>query len=318
MLETSIVIKGKQVTAYDVGNIVLYNKNTKKKIVIDINSETTDFPISDYTPIGVVVIPKSHNVYGTGEAGVMSLVDMDYRTPDTGGSVYMNWGCMDIAIPSLPYYTYTVAIGNNGEVTDSILDFTDCPYLPSDKVAIIKNPYDEKTYYSVTDKYLAPSPYLNNGNRNPLYYTEYNSKDNRLNPLSDFDGKSNAQKILAMSTGQSNWKTANTITNNGDDGYAPASCCCWRFSTEGTSQGDWYLPAIGELGYMVVRANTINTTLNFLSEYVKTYPITLSSIYWASTIVSDSLVKSIRCSDGLINTDFRKNYQRYVKAFTRI
>jgi hypothetical protein len=36
------------------------------------------------TPIGVVVIPTSHNVYGTGECAIVSLNTMSCNTPDTG------------------------------------------------------------------------------------------------------------------------------------------------------------------------------------------------------------------------------------------
>ena len=36
----------------------------------------------NYTPIGVEVVPAEHDVYGTGQAGIMSLAEMNYTTPD--------------------------------------------------------------------------------------------------------------------------------------------------------------------------------------------------------------------------------------------
>lgn len=53
-------------------------------------------------------------------------------------------------------------------------------------------------------------------------------------------------KIIASSPGY-DWKTSETITNSTSKGNYPAGFCCWRYHTEGTKQGDWYLPSIGEL-----------------------------------------------------------------------
>ena len=39
-----------------------------------------------YVPIGIVVVPTSHNVYENFACGVMSLYCMDYTSPDTGGN----------------------------------------------------------------------------------------------------------------------------------------------------------------------------------------------------------------------------------------
>jgi hypothetical protein len=65
--------------------VVLVDKTTFKKVAVkqsDLN--LTDYPSEQYLPIGVVVIPASHNVYGTGECGVMSLTEMDYDNPEIG------------------------------------------------------------------------------------------------------------------------------------------------------------------------------------------------------------------------------------------
>lgn len=46
------------------------------------------------TPIGVCVIPTSHDVYGDGTCAVMSLSGMSYSTPTVGvsGNTNMYWG----------------------------------------------------------------------------------------------------------------------------------------------------------------------------------------------------------------------------------
>ena len=65
-----------------------------------------------------------------------------------------------------------------------------------------------------------------------------------------------------LATAQLNWNTDDVINNSYDGYYAPAACCCWRYHTIGTQQGDWYMPAVGEWGYVAVRCQTINDTIN--------------------------------------------------------
>lgn len=65
-----------------------------------------------------------------------------------------------------------------------------------------------------------------------------------------------------LATAQLNWKTDDVINNSSDGYYAPAACCCWRYHTIGTQQGDWYVPAVGEWGYAAVRCQIINDTIN--------------------------------------------------------
>lgn len=61
-----------------VGNVadaVFYDSNNDSFVVMSPDDMASS--VYRYTPIGVVVIPASHDVYGTGQAGVMSLVEMD-------------------------------------------------------------------------------------------------------------------------------------------------------------------------------------------------------------------------------------------------
>jgi hypothetical protein len=67
----------------------------------------------------------------------------------------------------------------------------------------------------------------------------------------DFNGKYNTSVLINLATRQTNWKDAPIIENWGNEGYYPAACCCWLYRTEGTTQGDWYLPACGELGHVM-------------------------------------------------------------------
>lgn len=69
------------------GDYAFYDKTADKIIIIDQTKWSIDkYPSSKYTPIGVVVVPGSHNVYGDGSCGVMSLKPMNCDTPSTGGT----------------------------------------------------------------------------------------------------------------------------------------------------------------------------------------------------------------------------------------
>lgn len=109
--------------------------------------------------------------------------------------------------------------------------------------------------------------YQNNSNNIPSPFTEFSLyKDtsvSEFNALSDFNGALNTAKILAVDdAGYPNWRTNTNINNDSDDEYShPAARCCYMYHTEGTSKGDWYLPAIGELGFLAENRDVINTKI---------------------------------------------------------
>lgn len=61
------------------------------------------------------------------------------------------------------------------------------------------------------------------------------------------DGKTNTATVLTFATGQANWRTDATISFTNGQRMYPLFECAWRYHTSGTSQGDWYIGAIGEL-----------------------------------------------------------------------
>lgn len=76
-------------------DICLYDKTNDKLIIVkgDMwNIET--YPSSKYSPVGIVLIPGTHNVYGDGSCCVMSLKEMNCNTPNRGSITYykMYWG----------------------------------------------------------------------------------------------------------------------------------------------------------------------------------------------------------------------------------
>ena len=59
--------------------------NGGNKYIVDGTTYSTDlFPLEQYTPIGIVVVPASHTDDGT--ARIISLAAMNYNTPDVGST----------------------------------------------------------------------------------------------------------------------------------------------------------------------------------------------------------------------------------------
>ena len=295
-------------------DICFYDRTLDSLVIADgdtWNAET--YPSDRYTPIGIVVVPGSHNVYSDGSCGVMSLKAMNCDTPSTGGTSeqYMYWGVYSRDIPGLPYLDQ-VPIGNasNGIPTGS----TSYAYLPSDKFSNTPCYHDADAYYN-SSPYI-PSPYLTDGSRNPGYYqTSFPSSSS--NALADFDGIGNTTKIIVErgTKNYNSWKP-----NRADEADYPAASCCDMFHTEGTQQGDWYLPACGELGYIMPPFNKINNTIDKMrTAYGSSVGAELitSSDYWSSTEYSIDYARLVNTGSGRVFNGY-KNLSGYVRAFLRV
>lgn len=304
-----------------VGDVCLYDKNADKLIIVSASEDLSNYSSDSYSPVGVVVIPGSHDVYGDGSCGVMSLKEMNYTTPDTGSTSYqdMRWGYNSLDISSLTNYDVVCHVGNNGTVNESVQGTIGYAYLPSDKFSTVQNPYDTDTYYNYNDSdYYIPSPYNDDDTRNPAYY-QTSSPSSTGNAMSDFNGKNNTNIITALATAES-WKTASSITNSYSSGYYPAACCCWRYHTDGTKQGQWYLPACGELGYIMPKFNQIQASINALrTAYGDSVGVQLNSdySYWSSSEYGDGNARSVYTDSGLVSNDDKFGYL-CVRAWLRV
>lgn len=304
-------------------DVCLCNKSTGKLLIVEAAKfNITKYPSDKYSPVGVVVIPGSHNVYGDGSCGVISLKEMHCETSDTGSTSYRNmyWGQYDVDISNMTNYNQVCYVGSNGSVNKDVQGVNSTAFLPSDNFSTVQNPYDKDTYfyYNDNDKYI-PSPYNEDDTRNPAYY-QTASPSSSNNAMSDFDGVGNTTKLINLATGQRDWKTASTITNSKDSGYSPAACCCWRYHTEGTKQGDWYLPACGELGYIMPKLNKINQAINTLiSAYGSSVGVQVNNDggYWSSSEKSSYYACYMYMSDGSVY-GYRKSNYGCVRAFLRV
>ena len=139
--------------------------------------------------------------------------------------------------------------------------------------------------------------------------------------MSDFDGKNNTNIITDLATAE-DWKTASSITGSASNSWYPAACCCWRYHTDGTSQGQWYLPASGELGYIMPKFNQIQASINALiSAYGDSVGAQLDTSngygYWSSSEYNDKKARKLQMKFGTENPA-DKFVINYVRAFIRV
>lgn len=306
------------------GNFLLYDIEREELFL-------TDFPLTypkeKFYPVGIVVIPFSHNRYKTGECGVISLRYGSNVTPkeglDNGGIFAVGVG-MSQRIRK--YYPEVACLGYFSDSTVSniitrSLDLSTSgngaiPYANAryvDSYRWKECPTDLGIYWrrpsSISGVGYAASPFLNNGGPNPLYglseykaqtgggngipVTWYDVKDK--NCMSDFKGKENCENILQYCTANEGWQTAEVIPNtNGSSTWSPAIAACWRYSPMGTTEGDWYLPAAGEAGYIGARWDYINNWIKALQEHFEITLCELAGGYplWTSTFYSiDKCIK---------------------------
>ena len=306
------------------GDYCLYDKQADKLIIVQNDKlNVDDFPLTDYTPVGVVVIPGSHDVYGDGSCGVMSIKYMNCSTPNTGRTYGqgMYWGVFGTDITTLSNLNYVPYVGTGRSVGDSsstVVGQYDDACLPSDKFNVVQCPHDTDAYYhsKLSVYHQAPSPYLTDGTRNPAYY-QTSSPSTTSNALADFDGVGNTKKIIAQrgTKDYSSWLP----TYNIEADY-PAASCCDMFYTDGTKQGDWYLPACGELGYIMPPFNKINQSIAALkSAYGDSVGVQLDSgdYYWSSSEYSSNNARYVAADFGSAY-NYDKNFENYVRAFLRV
>lgn len=284
------------------GDIILVDNNTLKKTFCKL--EKLEEYKETHTPIGVVVIPTNHDVYGTGEAGVISLTGMNVDTPDVGqisGDHNPCWG--PSSIPGLKKYTVVASYGdfNAKTLQSELTEPHKYAALASDNITkgerdIICDWAQYPSSIGINDDFgYAPNPYLADGSRNPDYYDTTISTE--FNALSDFDGYRNTQIMCEYQTGQPNWKTDDTIINKTTSGYAPAALTCLRYHTIGTQQGDWYFPALGELGYFNTKKKTINASVKAIKTIFKIGSNSIADYLQSSTDFTNSNARAV-CVDA--------------------
>ena len=303
-----------------------------------------------YVPIGIVVIPKSHTQVilpdGDPRKGcniIMSLKPMSVDTPEEGGTSeqFIYWGGYSKDITGLTNYNVVNCYSDTTQNSDT-LTTNKFAYLPSDKFnGISSNVCPSITYYldsstTTPTKKPSPSPYkVVDGEwlPNEDYYT---IRISNANALSDFEGPKNT-KIITDNVTVENWKSTTPIPNNSLAGNYPAACCCARFKTIGTNSfvdmlnrntADdteeywkqtkvWYMPACGELGYILPNFSVNNAALNNISNlYGSGVAVQLKSSgnNWSSSEDSTAYARYVNAGGGSVYGG-NKSTNENVRAF---
>lgn len=258
---------------------------------------------SSKTPIGILVIPSSH--MSDGKARIMSLAEM---TEDGVGSLTnrngLVWGDYGTDT-SLHNYNQIPCVGHDDDgnwTPDNTIDHTnDYGYICSDRTdwTTLPNPLDPGTNWKYNDEDChIPSPFNADGTFNSAYSATSYSGGTINNALSDFNGKSNTATLVAL----------------GAD-YKPATACS-LYSTEGTNSGDWYLPAIGELAYIMPRFTVIQNSLTKLGN--KALALVDNYYYWSSTEYDSDNAYRLHTTNGSVGYYNYQDGDYYVRAFLQV
>ena len=230
------------------------------------------------TPVGVVVVPTGFAP--DGRARIISLLNVD--ASGNGSALYrgMTWGTYGTDT-ELTNYTKVPTTDNNGSTSTGSNIYGN---FPSDKFTGATSFVDPKAkYYGSTP--MTPSPYLGDG-PNPEYNKEISGYNNAL---SDFNGLSNTQTLVGL----------------GVD-YVAANAA-WKYK-DGASNLQWYLPAMGELGYLLPRLNEISNVITALGGHV----FSGTSSHWSSSEYSSDYAYYLNTSTG-----FFRNYSKNGSCFIR-
>ena len=224
------------------------------------------------TPVGVVVVPEGF--VPDGKPRIIGLKYADKSGNTSSSLVSMAWG-PDSTDTSLTNFNRVPTTDNGGSTSTGSNSYG---YLPSDSFTGAVSFVDPKAKYSQASN-LIPSPYLEDA-PNPEYNKEISSYNNAL---SDFNGLSNTETLVGL----------------GAD-YVAANAA-YKYS-DGSSNLQWYLPAMGELGYLMPRFNEINSVITALGGV-----IVGNTSFWSSSEYSRGNAYFLTTNGGAVYNIFKSS-----------
>ena len=226
--------------------------------------------------IGVVVIPN--NFLPDGKARVVSVFN----------GAEKSWG-MDGTDSLLTNHT---KIPKTLNVLDDVITSVNEGYFPTDDdnhELYEQSITDPLSYYPYDVERKIPSPYKG-AELNPDYVI---SLDGYINALSDFRGDQNTR----------------TLTEISDNYTAANEAALYKDSAEALK---WYMPAMGELGFIMPRLKVINMSLGVIGGD------TLRNMILSSTEVSASAVAALYIIDDKCVLNCEKYFAVPVRSFAII
>ena len=306
-------------------NEVHYNPYIKPFIPLYLYSdETTSEDLNtSKTVVGIVVAPKEH--FSDGKMRVISLYNMvdqaDWSNPTThtgttSSDTSMKWTIQNNDVTGITNIMSAVTINADNTIKDAV-----CPslyemgaYFPSDKFTYDFTQEIDGQNVTYWAKYpvqyyseigMLPSSFLEDGiSKNPIYTD--NSIANALSYIED--GTSNTNAII------DEWYASGGTTVDGimvSSGCPAASAC--RLYCPNFHNGEWYLPTLGELGYVMANYNAINEKIVAVNG--GDFIVGVLCFYWSSTENGYFPWVLHFGSGSVMGTGFNKSNTFYVRAF---
>ena len=231
-------------TVANLCDVVFYDTSTGKIDCVpnaDIGSVA-----STYKPIGIVVIPQSHDVYGDGSCCVMALKPMSCKTP-TSGHV---GGDTTYACVEFGGYMGAINAGVEANAQTLITTITATTTMQ---------------YMALTS--LTPPPYIMDGGvPTENKYDAFFVRDHAFNKF----GPSTHNKLIAKAdTTGVDWRNipdSRFSSNLGDATFYAGPLCAARYMTPyDTTIENWYYPDNGEIIYIWSQAYKIKNTMSMLN-----------------------------------------------------
>lgn len=306
------------------GDVMLINGSGRVVVVppYDVAGRVAD----GFTPYGIVVVPTSHDTYGDGTMGVMSIKNTGYIPfgPYGHDPVFDRF---QFEVDNPEGKGQNAILDNVGPIQkkDDIL----CPLQLSRRRCNIIVPATD----FITDGIESCNPALKyrNVTRSEEYSVAPNiyNVDGSMNPLCrqndgnwfifDYDGFGNTRYIYQTYGSKWSGRYGDGYQYHEkvdvDNGQYPMIEMAVNFDVKGR----WYLPGLGEMQYIVARYAKIKESLEIIARYSYSEPILDS--YMSSTIINtrylnandDESMERDRCSgfwfENTINSAIPDNSQ---------
>ena len=181
----------------------------------------------------------------------------------------------------------------------------------------IKDPLDYLTYWQTTADGHCPSPWIQNDVNSPLIY---NTNYGIGTASGDFNGLNNTKVILNYyDKGPSGW-TGTNGANAGTGSHVISNYqCAAKVLKDGLESSvsntniKYYLPSIGELGFLMARLQFINEKITSIGGTV----VPTSGYIWSSTQYSANYAYYLNTGYGNLDR-YRKYYGINVRAFVQL
>lgn len=290
------------------GDICVYDSAKQSIQIVSKSKYNQDsYPTSTYKPIGVVVVPNSHTEDGTSKvcalsqfSGKVSTYMFATKFPYMDDNLFIKKlyapgvnTLSSVDIPSPEQYTINGAYIFNPSVIRNAMRV---PYQYSETheqfaiqegFGVVRYGDYMYVYYSenLNATCLIPCPYNANGGKNSIYWTKNIDPSKPLSPDGSEELSQDAVKNLFYSMDGRHYTDAyinmliqeyGTDWMKGDysgealDVYGDI-IETYKYSTDGTNKGDWYIPGAGEMGYVYAKIEDINNSIQMLGGQIFNY-----------------------------------------------